>query len=225
MFFNTEQFQFFEESYKITFIKLIMIKYSKMNEDLYIDIFNVHDKTLELANYKLPNDRCTYYQINENIRNKNHLLDYCEWLNPLSDYIYYISQDYIETNIAESNSFEDISKFLNHLDEISMNSILSKVNEWINADIDTSDIESSIINYPNSGFDYAFYLFAGNKRYNLSQHSFFKTDKISEALNIYVVEGDRPGSSYLGAELGIPVEKANEIAKEKGFPLKFVKIS
>ena len=195
-----------------------------MTENTEINTFNVHGKILELANYELPSDRCTYYQINENIRNKDHLLNYCEWLDPLCNYIFDLSQDYFETDIAESNSFEDILKFLDHLDGICMNTLLLKVNEWINADLDTSEIESSPFNYPNSGLSYAYYLFAGNKKYDLNQHIYFNLDKVIDALNIYVVEGDHPGSSYLGAELGIPVDEANEIAQKNGFPIKFIKI-
>ena len=115
---------------------------------------------------------------------------------------------------------------MDRLDENEFNKLLEEVNDWISGDLDDTDFEHSPIYSPFSGYDYAFYLFEGNSR-NLSlyNHVEFDVFEIAEALNIYVVEGDHPGSSYLGAELGIPVEKANEIAKENGFPLKFVKIS
>ena len=83
----------------------------KMTETSDINIFNVHYKTLELTNYEMPNDRCTYYQINENLKNKDHLLDYCEFLNPLCNYIYWLSQDFFEDKAAEQDSYEDIEQY------------------------------------------------------------------------------------------------------------------
>ena len=197
-----------------------------MTENSDINIFNVHFKTLELTNYEIPNDRCTYYQINENLKNKDYLLDYCEFLNPLCNYIYWLSQDFFEDKAAEQDSYEDIEGFLEKLDEVEFNIVLKKVNEWIDSGLDETDFEGAPLYYPKSGYGYAFYLFEGNSRnLNLFDHVEFDIEEVAEALNIYIVEGDHPGSNYLGAELGIPVDKANEIAKQKGFPIKFIKIS
>jgi hypothetical protein len=45
---------------------------------------------------------------------------------------------------------------------------------------------------------------------------------VRKALKIRVVEGDRPGSNYIAAELLIPVEEANAIADEHDWTIRFV---
>jgi hypothetical protein len=202
-----------------------------MTENSDINIFNVHYKTLELTNYEIPSDRSTYYQITnlknkDNLLNKNYLLSYCDLINPLCNHIYWLSQDFFEDKAAEDYSYEDIESFLERLDEVEFNAVLKKVNEWIDSNIDETDFESTPRYYPKSGYSYAFYLFEGNSRnLCLFDHIEFDVEEVAEALDINIVEGDHPGSNYIGAELGIPVDKANEIAKQKGFPIHFVKIS
>jgi len=46
---------------------------------------------------------------------------------------------------------------------------------------------------------------------------------VLEALKIRVVEGDRPGSNYIAAELHMPIEEANAIAEENGWTIRFVR--
>ena len=43
-----------------------------------------------------------------------------------------------------------------------------------------------------------------------------------DALNITVIEGDCPGSTYYAAELGMDVDRANRLAETNGWPLRFV---
>lgn len=43
-----------------------------------------------------------------------------------------------------------------------------------------------------------------------------------EALGIIIIEGDCPGSSYLSAELRIPIEAANQIAAARGWEVRFI---
>jgi hypothetical protein len=45
---------------------------------------------------------------------------------------------------------------------------------------------------------------------------------VMDALNIVVIEGDCPGSSYFAAELRISPEEANEIAEANGWEIRFV---
>lgn len=42
-----------------------------------------------------------------------------------------------------------------------------------------------------------------------------------DALDVVIVEGDRPGSSYFAAELAGSVDKANEVAEKLGLPFRF----
>ncbi len=46
---------------------------------------------------------------------------------------------------------------------------------------------------------------------------------VLEELGVVIVEGDHPGSSYLAAELEIPVEQANAIAAVNGWMIRFVR--
>jgi hypothetical protein len=194
-----------------------------------LNVFNVHGKTLELANYEERTDRSSAYQINKGeIKNRDQLLDYCQFLQPLADTIYSLSHDLFDDKQAEDSSYEYLEEFLERLDDNELKTLLKEVDDWLGAEMDIGDFEYEDIptKEPISGYKYAFNLFEGNtKNVSLYNHVEFDVFEAADALNIYVVEGDHPGSSYLGAELGIPVEKANEIAKEKGFPLKFVKIS
>jgi hypothetical protein len=43
-----------------------------------------------------------------------------------------------------------------------------------------------------------------------------------DALKIEVVEGDRPGSNYVAAELHMPVDEANAVAENNGWAIRFV---
>jgi hypothetical protein len=49
--------------------------------------------------------------------------------------------------------------------------------------------------------------------------------EVRKALKIRVIEGDRPGSNYIAAELHMDVEEANAIAEENGWTIRFVEES
>ena len=49
--------------------------------------------------------------------------------------------------------------------------------------------------------------------------------EVRKALKIRVIEGDRPGSNYIAAELRITVEEANAIAEGNGWTIRFVEES
>jgi hypothetical protein len=49
--------------------------------------------------------------------------------------------------------------------------------------------------------------------------------EVRKALRIHVIEGDRPGSNYIAAELHMPIEEANAIAEESGWTIRFVEES
>ena len=54
--------------------------------------------------------------------------------------------------------------------------------------------------------------------------SFFRDyeAELAEALGIKIIEGDHPGSSYVGAELTLSTEDANRIAEEMKLPFRFI---
>ena len=47
-------------------------------------------------------------------------------------------------------------------------------------------------------------------------------DQELKPFGVVIVEGDHPGSSYVGAELSMDVDEANELAIELGVPIRFV---
>ena len=84
-----------------------------MTENTEINTFNVHGKTLELANYEEPTDRSSAYQINKGeIKNRDQLLDYCDLLQPLADAVYNLSHDLFDDKPAEDSSYEYLEEFL-----------------------------------------------------------------------------------------------------------------
>ncbi|AKU11262.1 hypothetical protein AzCIB_1357 [Azoarcus sp. CIB] len=42
------------------------------------------------------------------------------------------------------------------------------------------------------------------------------------ALRTVIIEGDCPGSSYLAAELHLPMHEANQIAAGRGWAMRFI---
>ena len=46
--------------------------------------------------------------------------------------------------------------------------------------------------------------------------------KSLEPFGVVIIEGDHPGSSYVGAELSMDVREANKLAIELGVPIRFV---
>ena len=155
------------------------------------------------------------------------MLDYCDLLQPLADAVYNLSHDLFDDKPAEDSSYDYLEEFLESLDENELRTLLKEVDNWLGEDMDIGDFEYEDIptKDPISGYSYAFNLFEGNSRnVNLYNHIEFDVRKVSDSLNIYTVEGEHPGSSYLGAELGIPVDEANEIAQKNEFPIKFIQI-
>ena len=53
-------------------------------------------------------------------------------------------------------------------------------------------------------------------------HFLSEDPDVMDALNILVIEGDCPGSSYFAAELRMSPEEANEIAEAHGWEIRFV---
>ena len=81
------------------------MRYWKITESSNINIFNVHGKTLELANYEGPSDKGDAYQINKGeIKNRDQLLDYCDLLMPLRTDVYDLSHSFFEDKPAEGDS-------------------------------------------------------------------------------------------------------------------------
>lgn len=97
--------------------------------------------------------------------------------------------------------------WLTTADEGTVSLLIDRVNDWINDSPDESDYENAdITGYSGRG----------------QALRFFRDEcAANDTLNIVVVEGDCPGSSYFAAELRMPIEDANLLAAEEGLPIRF----
>ena len=121
-----------------------------MAEAEEINTFNVHGKTLELADYQGITDRSSAYQINKGeIKTHDQLLDYCNLVQPLCVAVYGISLSSFEDKAAEDYSPEDIEEFLDRLDENDLQ-LIKEVDDWISGDLDYTEFEHSPIYSPFS---------------------------------------------------------------------------
>ena len=101
----------------------------------------------------------------------------------------------------------DWEAWLATADDETVSRLIDRVNAWINDTPDEHDYE--VANHTGySGRGHALRYFRDDFAY-------------CDDLNIVVVEGDCPGSSYFAAELRMDVDEANELAKELDIPIRF----
>jgi hypothetical protein len=92
-------------------------------------------------------------------------------------------------------------------DDGTVSLLIDRVNAWINGTPDEHDYE--VANHCG---------FSGRGD---ALRYFRDVFEYSDALDIVVVEGDCPGSSYFAAELRMDIDEANELAKELDIPIRF----
>ncbi len=80
--------------------------------------------------------------------------------------------------------------------------------EWLDEPLDDEDIEHLYRTATAQGAAYIRWV--------------CEEEEVLEALGIVIIEGDCPGSSYLGAELRIPIAAANRIAAARGWGVRFI---
>ena len=104
---------------------------------------------------------------------------------------------------------EDLGLWLKVIGDAGFSQLRSKALEWWNARPDNSD-EWDHFREAADGQAYAYQFFG-----------VLSDPELRESLGIRIVEGDSPGSSYLGAELIVPAEEANAAAVRLGLPFRF----
>lgn len=93
------------------------------------------------------------------------------------------------------------------LDEESADEVIWQLVNWVDDAPDPSDDEGLQF-YAQHGQSYALSFFQAESAY-------------CAALNIAIIEGDCPGSSYFAAELRMPIDEANSLAEDLGLPIRF----
>jgi hypothetical protein len=93
------------------------------------------------------------------------------------------------------------------LDEEGTDWVISQLADWVDGSPEPYDDEGLSF-YGQDGQAYALSYFRDEFEY-------------CEELNILIIEGECPGSSYFAAELQCSVEEANDIAEGMGIPVRF----
>lgn len=104
---------------------------------------------------------------------------------------------------VDSAAVDNISQ----LDDDQQRDLLFEVQRWVTGAPDEWDAEHITLS-GQGGQGSALWYFRDEFEY-------------CDEFRIVIIEGDCPGSSYFAAELRMPVDEANELAKEMGIPIRF----
>lgn len=187
-------------------------------------IFEVSDTgQLSIAKYLAPETRMDAYQLSSDVvQNKDYFLEEASCIQAMRAQVYDISHEHFQDHAMEDWSESDVEAFVDKLDEKQFKKLGVHLLEWLNEAIyETGDDETMPYNRDIrtalSGSSAAFRLFYG---YDYCDE--FEPDEVIELLGIEIVEGEYPGSSYYAAELSMPLDEANKLAKDNEIPIMFV---
>jgi hypothetical protein len=103
--------------------------------------------------------------------------------------------------------FDDWLVWLNAIDQPTLNHVFRNVNWWLENSPDEADWEEANLRGQTDRGD-ALWFFRDQFEY-------------CDLLNVVIIEGDHPGSSYFAAELRMDIAEANEIAEHHEIPIRF----
>ena len=103
---------------------------------------------------------------------------------------------------------DNVTNWLKQLSKEQFSQVSKAMLAWGSGDPSCDD--DDFIDEPMSGQDMAYQMFSEG----------CYADK-AQALGVEIVEGDHPGSSYIAAELSLPIAEANKKAEEAGFDIRF----
>jgi len=109
--------------------------------------------------------------------------------------------------IIEDTLYEADLDSMDALNSDQLSDLVSRVADWVSDTPDERDAE--------------YVTLSGRDGQGAALWYFRDQFEFCDDFNIVIVEGDCPGSSYLGAELRMPVETANELAVVLGIPIQF----
>jgi hypothetical protein len=123
----------------------------------------------------------------------------CDIESPLENFFY---------ELPEAEWPSDWEQWLMTSDEAKFSAALACVHEWLD-------------DYPGE-WDWEWATLSGRTTQGKALNFFrYAEDEVIETLNVVIVEGDHPGSSYYAAELRMPIDEANAAARREGIPLLF----
>ncbi|WP_433989926.1 hypothetical protein SuNHUV7_09510 (plasmid) [Pseudoseohaeicola sp. NH-UV-7] len=166
---------------------------------------------LVASNY-LPNaDRYTAYDVSpEDLQFGEGTYDLLDRIQALQDAIYTYAFDITDDAEALEDWGTDMAAdFVDALPGDKRADLTRYLQRWFEGAPDFEERDSNDIVRPTDGRQMAFRLF------------WDFDPEILDALEIYVVEGDSPGSTYYAAEMRGDVDEANRIARELGMPWHF----
>ena len=179
------------------------------SEPLIFDV--LQDGELVASNY-LPNtDRYTAYDVTpKDLQFGEGFYDLLDRIQALQDAIYTYACDLIEdTDALEDWDADLAAEFIEDLPEDRRADLTRQLQRWFEEIPDLEEQDSNDIVRPMDGRQMAFRLF------------WDFDPEILDALEIYVVEGDSPGSTYYAAELKAEIGEANRTAEKLGVPWRF----
>lgn len=166
---------------------------------------------LVASNY-LPNaDRYTAYDVSpSDLQFGEGAFDFLDRIQELRSAIYWYSiQTEAEAEALEDWETEMVADFIDALPDDKRADLTRYLQRWFEEAPDLEERDSNDIVRPMDGRQLAFRLF------------WDFDPEILDALEIYVVEGDSPGSTYYAAEMHGDVDEANRIARELEMPWRF----
>jgi hypothetical protein len=102
-----------------------------------------------------------------------------------------------------------LKRWIRGADADSYQQILDSLRAWVEENPDETDCEAANV--------------SGRSGQGAALDFFRHQDETADLLDIALIEGDHPGSSYFAAELRTPIDGANAMAAEHGIPIRFAR--
>jgi hypothetical protein len=117
----------------------------------------------------------------------------------------------VRNNCGDSDCPEVVQEWLGNLNHGEFESVVQDIERWLAAE-------------PNWAYEYDYFDdWADGQRAALNFFRNLDLESIS-GINIEIIEGEHPGSTYYAAELTMDPEEANAIAESEAIPLRFRRV-
>ncbi|TYB83111.1 hypothetical protein [Maritimibacter fusiformis] len=163
-----------------------------------------------LSDYEPNTDRYTAYDVSpDELQFGEGFYDLLDRIEELRSEIYWRAVEPDGDDELEDYETGMIAELIDALPDQKRTELSRQLQRWFECEPDFEERDSNDIVRPMDGRQFAFELF-----WNYDP-------EILDALQISVVEGEHPGSSYYAPEMEGPVDEANRIAEERGLPWRF----
>jgi hypothetical protein len=183
-------------------------------------LFEVNDYgTLSYANYEEPKTRRDAYSfVGASDFDANEIERHWALNERLKDRYREALIEAAETDITVEEIDYDVIE--TQVDE-SWADWFDKASEQERVAID-ADIEAWLDEEPDWSNEWEHIYKTGTAQGAAYDHFLREDTEVMDTLDIVIIEGDCPGSSYFAAELHMPIDEANRIAEELGWEIRFV---